>query len=97
MAVLGDIKLPAYIHGGQGHTSGYNSPDVVQDVADWMRGITMELLRPYFDPVAMDETVYKFASHLERSWENISDFFNGFKAFYLVVAAHGDAVLVVVT
>jgi hypothetical protein len=84
------------IKGTQGFPIRYSSAIEVQEMAGYLLGITTHDLHKAYDPVHMEEqAVYKFSSdRAEREWELICHFFEGLKAFYIEVAAHQEAMLV---
>lgn len=99
-AILGARGLPDHLRGGQGHPIRYSTPGDVAEIAAWLGGRTAEDLRSAHDPAAMEEQcVYKFWAGRDDAgtWGGIVGYFEGLRAFYVDVAAHGEGVLAIAT
>jgi len=61
-----------------------------------MSNLTVDSLRCFYDPVEMDETVYKFSFYPgdpDAEFARIGQYIEELKAFYGEVALHREAVL----
>jgi hypothetical protein len=93
----GASALPEHLRSGQGIPLRYSSAIEVQEMANYLGGITAYDLRRVYNPQHMEaQAVYKFSSdQAEQEWKYICRAFEGLKAFYIEVATHQEGVLVV--
>jgi hypothetical protein len=95
--VNGAQALPCVYEKTPDHPLRYSSAFEVQVLALYLEGITTDHLHQFYDPHVMEaHHVYKFATwKAEWAWPHIIAEYEGFRAFYLEVAAAQEAMLVI--
>lgn len=96
MAIKGGRLISDHARAPQGCPVRYTSPAEAAEIAQVLRPMRVEQLRPHYSPADMEAAgVYKFfAGRDEREWEYLPDFFAAFRQFYLNVAEHDEGVIV---
>jgi hypothetical protein len=95
-AVRGGSGIADYVKAPQGAHVRYVTPNEVELIAVVLEPMTTESLRIHYSPVKMEHSkVYKFWADRAGEFEySGARFFEGFRAFYLEAARHGDGVIV---
>jgi hypothetical protein len=85
-----------YVQAGQGVPVRYLSPAAVSEIAAVLEPLDRDALARHYDPVRMDDEVYKFSAKdaNEVEWERIVGYFTALRSFFLTAAGAGDAVIV---
>jgi len=90
--------VPSGLFGGvQGFGAGWVSPEATQEISTTLATVTTDELTRNFQPAAMEEAgVYKFWADrvTPQTLPTIFADFAALRAFYVVVAEHGDGVII---
>ena len=76
----------------------YSLASEVQDIAEFLSGITLQDLRRHYEPVDMERAgVYKFWADRadDEIWDTICELFEEIRAVHLKAAKFGEAILVI--
>ena len=73
-SIVGGMRLPGHLRGGQGHSIRYTPPSEVSEIAAWLQEQTAGSLRVVYSPAAMErQGVYKYWADRadDQTWNRI--------------------------